>query len=489
MARLNSKAIPTAILLLGVALRIYVALIHFDQFHPDEHFQTLEPAGKIVYGFGWLSWEWTMGLRSWFVPALYVPLLFVLKLFGIVGGPKAVYACRVFQALASGALLWGFDRLLVRAGFRDWVRLGALGVLAFTPPMVAWGPATLSDNWAMVLLWASMPFFLSWLFEDSPKKWFLAGLLLGVTFLIRIQMVLWAGGIGIVLLFALHGTTRWKTCLYFTLGYLGAVFAQGLLDWLTWGEFLHSFITNIDMNFFQNAGATYGVSPWYEYFTLLTQNPGTFWILSLILLFVASACLGCLRARLGDALVLVPAVVFLLGHMIIPHKEVRFLLPMFPAIVYACALLGDSLAERLAVFNTDVNVVRALKLGGGVGLLLLAFQSVVFARNPAQYNFSNMSELIETIREDGALARHPESCLLLVDHYWVWSHGEFYQSHPVRWVEEASNAVTDRSLEECDYAITSGGAAPGFLYRTQGKWHQIGRNKWSYALFKRDGAS
>ena len=47
------------------------------QFDPDEYWQALEPAHLIVFGEGFLTWEWSpaVGIRSWLYPViLSIPL-------------------------------------------------------------------------------------------------------------------------------------------------------------------------------------------------------------------------------------------------------------------------------------------------------------------------------------------------------------------------------------------------------------------------------
>jgi hypothetical protein len=39
--------LPLWIVFLGLALRLYAAVSHLDISHPDEHFQTLEPASHV----------------------------------------------------------------------------------------------------------------------------------------------------------------------------------------------------------------------------------------------------------------------------------------------------------------------------------------------------------------------------------------------------------------------------------------------------------
>ena len=141
-------------------LRIYAAVSHLDISHPDEHFQTLEPASHVIYGFGWLSWEWTTGTRSWLVPALYMPLIWVFKILGFNGGVAPITACRVLMAVLSTFTLYEFWILLVESGMKRWASLVAISFFALSPACVAWGAMTLSDLWAMIFLWCALPYVL-----------------------------------------------------------------------------------------------------------------------------------------------------------------------------------------------------------------------------------------------------------------------------------------------------------------------------------------
>ncbi|KJA24997.1 glycosyltransferase family 22 protein [Hypholoma sublateritium FD-334 SS-4] len=54
-------------------------------FQPDEYFQSLEPAHKLVFGYGHLTWEWMISqpIRSIIYPALNVPIYYFLKVTGL----------------------------------------------------------------------------------------------------------------------------------------------------------------------------------------------------------------------------------------------------------------------------------------------------------------------------------------------------------------------------------------------------------------------
>ncbi|KAF4615379.1 hypothetical protein D9613_002732 [Agrocybe pediades] len=64
-----------------IAFRVFIALCTRTFFQPDEFFQSLEPAHQFVFGYGVLTWEWmsSQPIRSFFYPALNVPVYSLLK--------------------------------------------------------------------------------------------------------------------------------------------------------------------------------------------------------------------------------------------------------------------------------------------------------------------------------------------------------------------------------------------------------------------------
>ena len=65
-----------------VGFRVLIAVFTVTFFQPDEYFQSLEPAHKLVFGYGELTWEWiaVRPIRSIFHPALFAPLYWLLKI-------------------------------------------------------------------------------------------------------------------------------------------------------------------------------------------------------------------------------------------------------------------------------------------------------------------------------------------------------------------------------------------------------------------------
>src|SRR5581483_3669100 len=103
----------------------------------------------------------------------------------------------------------------------------------------------------------------------------------------------------------------------------------------------YSSYKNVEVNLLGGVVAINGVRPWYEYFSLAWRNLG--W--PLVSLFAATAALAIptrfARLQTRDIVILLPAAVFAIAHMLIGHKETRFLLPAFPALFYLFAVSLD----------------------------------------------------------------------------------------------------------------------------------------------------
>jgi hypothetical protein len=104
----------------------------------------------------------------------------------------------------------------------------------------------------------------------------------------------------------------------------------GLTDLLTWGSWFHSAIAYLDANLVQGRSSQWGTSPVTYYPVVLIESMGA---AGLLMLLLAAAAV-----RRSPAL-LALAVAFAAAHTLIPHKELRFLLPDLP-LICALAALG-----------------------------------------------------------------------------------------------------------------------------------------------------
>ncbi|KAF9372880.1 hypothetical protein CPB97_000960 [Podila verticillata] len=89
----------TSILASLLVYRAVNACLVKTYFSPDEYWQALEVGHRITFGYGYLTWEWDVGLRSVLHPAFFAALYKVLAVLGLDGGSVFIYAPRILQAV------------------------------------------------------------------------------------------------------------------------------------------------------------------------------------------------------------------------------------------------------------------------------------------------------------------------------------------------------------------------------------------------------
>ncbi|KAG1361552.1 GPI mannosyltransferase 3 [Cocos nucifera] len=79
---------------LSLAFRAANSLLVQTYFNPDEHWQSLEVAHRIVFGYGHLTWEWKRGIRSYLHPLVFA-LLYKIMAFLRLDTPWFMFFCQV----------------------------------------------------------------------------------------------------------------------------------------------------------------------------------------------------------------------------------------------------------------------------------------------------------------------------------------------------------------------------------------------------------
>jgi phosphatidylinositol glycan class B len=92
-----------------VALHLAAVVICKSYYVPDEYWQSLEVAHKMVFGYGELTWEWRKGIRSFLFPAPFAVMYKILQILGIDTPFTLQWLPRLFmvlQVLAQEFLIW-----------------------------------------------------------------------------------------------------------------------------------------------------------------------------------------------------------------------------------------------------------------------------------------------------------------------------------------------------------------------------------------------
>src|SRR5208282_5102467 len=110
----------SAVLIVAAGLRLAVALTQQNIVWADEVFQVVEPAHRLVYGNGIVTWEYVVGMRSWIFPGVIAAMLWLGSFFGSSPGlemlPVQVFMVACSLVPVAAAYRWGERLDGVRGG-------------------------------------------------------------------------------------------------------------------------------------------------------------------------------------------------------------------------------------------------------------------------------------------------------------------------------------------------------------------------------------
>lgn len=319
------------VMLAAAIPRAAAAIIDHSIFWPDEYYQTVEQANRIAFGFGIIPWEFREGARSWFFPGVLAGWFKVLWWVGIRGPGHRVIAAKLLMAalglVGVGATGMLAARLVPEERQRKTAWLFGALFLGFAPPILYFGPKVMTENASGPLLVLAA----LWSLDGDRRRQIAAGALSASTIYLRYQNGLFAVGL---LIFSAwkHG---WRAAVPFLIAATSIGLAGGALDWVTWGTPFKAFIEYLDFNIVRDGASGFGTSPWTFFFTHTVGALG-----APVGLLLFAAVRGSRRAKALAFMV----VLFIGIHAAVPHKELRFLLPLMP---FVAAMAGVGMAELL----------------------------------------------------------------------------------------------------------------------------------------------
>ena len=239
MGKLQSRSpvsfLLIAIFLIGLLLRVGVA-IHFPSVEwGDEIFNSLEPAHHLAYGYGIVVWEWRLGIRSWVFPAFLAGVMRATDWMG-PGSLGYLRAIAIFLSLLSLTTIWFGYAWAKRAGGNAAAMIAA-GVCATWYELVYFAPKALNDVVAANVLLPGL--YLGMYGEALPekKRLFFAGLFCGLAVSLRMYL---APAIYLQSFISAIRTGEERT-LPTSLGLLLPIVSFGLVDGVTWSYPFQSF--------------------------------------------------------------------------------------------------------------------------------------------------------------------------------------------------------------------------------------------------------
>jgi phosphatidylinositol glycan class B len=307
-----------ALLLMAAAIRLPLAFWP-NVIHPDEIFQYLEPAWRMLGHEGIVSWEWRYGMRSWLLPSLLAGPV-ALGDWVAPDGTGAFVVPRLVAALASLSIVasaWYFGARVSRTH-----AIIAAFVAAIWFEFVAFAPHTLGEPLATAII---LPAALL-LSRDSLSQRQLAvgGALLAFAFVFRFQ---YAPAIAVLALGACWG--HWRNLIPLTASGLVALIFSGVADAANGAVPFAWLIANVQQNLLHDRAAEFGVTPATTYLY-------SFWMMW------SAAIMPLLFAiRQGwryAPLLLAAAAANIAFHSLIGHKEYRFIFLSVVLLIIIAAL-------------------------------------------------------------------------------------------------------------------------------------------------------
>ncbi|GKV22306.1 hypothetical protein SLEP1_g32188 [Rubroshorea leprosula] len=317
---------------LCLAFRIVNALFIQTYFNPDEHWQALEVAHRIVFGYGHLTWEWEKGIRSYLHPLLFALLYKVLALLGLDTPWFMIKAPRLLQSVFSAVgdlYLYKLSHVLFGHCVAKWALFSQLANWF----MFFCFNRTLSNSFETVLTLVGLYHWPCMRISSSniplhSRKWGLAVAALACA--IRPTSAITWVYVGLLELYLTQGRLKFILLEVIPIGALVLGFAC-LLDRLMYGSWVIVPLHFLKFNFLSSGGDYYGTHNWHWYFT---QGFPV-----MVFTFLPFSITGIINSKYWKLSGLIAWVLGL--YSVLGHKEFRFVLPVLPvALIFS----GYSLA-------------------------------------------------------------------------------------------------------------------------------------------------
>ncbi|MBL7982737.1 MAG: hypothetical protein JNL52_13125 [Flavobacteriales bacterium] len=327
---------------IGALVLAITAFFSLGVHHADEHYQILEFAGwKLgITPASELPWEFGERMRPALQPAIVVA---VHRSLALLGEPDP-FTVSLIVRLLTAVLSFTAAVLLLKGKLRidpvmqrgHWLRL-YLFLAFFLWFSVYCGVRFSSEGLSGALFSIG---FVGVAFSLGPRSrlvLFGSGVVLGLAVVARFQVGLMVAGL--LIWAVLVKQLRWDRTAALLLGIFVSLGAGFVLDRWFYGEWVFTIWNYVDLNIIQGKADSFGIEPWWYYFTTLVERAlppfSLFFLIGPMILFVVGR---------RDALTWA-VVPFLLAHLLVSHKELRFIFPIIP-LLPALVVGGLSKAEE-----------------------------------------------------------------------------------------------------------------------------------------------
>lgn len=304
------------------ALIIYCITAFYSNgyYHADEHYQIIEFAGAKLgtNSASEQAWEFEAASRQTIQPAIAFVVFSFLELVPISDPYLKSFIIRLLTAIVGLSVIRFFIQSIIFS-----IHESYRNIFVFLSYFLWFVPAVnvrfSSETWSGIMFLLAVAMLHTNRIQEK-HRYFIFGLIAGFGFLFRFQTVFLFLGLIIWLLVIQRITIR--NVLQIAFGGLLVQLAGVLIDFWFYGRFVLTTWEYFRMQIVEDIASEFGTEAWYFY--LIKLVTASFWpfgvliAVSLILILIRSP-------RNWLVWSVFP---FLFVHSIIPHKEVRFLLPL-----------------------------------------------------------------------------------------------------------------------------------------------------------------
>ncbi|MCX6695930.1 MAG: glycosyltransferase family 39 protein, partial [Candidatus Altiarchaeota archaeon] len=298
-----------------------------------------EPAHRLVFGYGIVPWELVVGMRSMVYP-YFVALLFkILSVLGVNDPMPLIFVARIPSVLCSVGIVYVTYLLAARA-YSPRAGFYAGFFTVFSGFLLGLSAQVMGEVPAMFLSLCSIYFFYVALKEGSKHSALYSGFFLGLAFMFR-----FAEAIYVVPLVLIGLVKRRSVLPSFLAAFIVVVLAQGVVDYFSWGTFLHSPFEFVRQNIVEGKSAIFGSEPFYYYAAIFVMH------LPLLALLSFS-----IENKFESKFLAIILLFYFAFFSLSAHKELRFMATILP-LFFVLSARGLERAREVWGGKTDYAVL------------------------------------------------------------------------------------------------------------------------------------
>lgn len=348
---INDDVLRVRVVVFCLLFRLINCFLVQTSFVPDEYWQSLEVSHRMVFNYGYLTWEWKEGIRGYSYPLLFSFIYKILHFLSYDSVLLLIWLPRITQTLLAAfadVKFFFLIRTLQSPDVAKWT---------FFCHLCSWFSwfcctRTLTNSMETTLTCLALFYFpLPGSKTCSSKKYLT---LVSLAVIVRpTALIVWFP------LLMYHFCQEENKLKLITHNYIpiGAV-AVGIstvIDCIFYGKLTLVQFSFLKFNIFHGVADFYGSHPWHWY---LTQGFPVI-IGPHLPLFLH----GCSLAFKKYKILLAAVVWTIIVYSFLPHKEFRFIYPVLPFCMVFC---GISLASLKAWRRTAAFLILATNLAASL---------------------------------------------------------------------------------------------------------------------------